>query len=266
MDSRGGWIKAHRRLFDPHFSWPIPWRFYFLDLVQMAAYEPTADLKRGQLRASVRFLAERWAIAKASVGRCLDRLESDGAIDRDRLDPRDGRRDAGGTVGGTPSGLITITNYETYQAKPGKAGRQAEPRRDGRRDEVKKLRTENLPSRDSQHPQHHPAAAPEKPTQRTEWPAELQAIWDYLLANDLLGTDLDNPRWSAQQIDWIESKGVEVYFLTELKGYIAHQGSQTRSKQHKNLKRGLRNWLAREILWRERDATREAQRDRRDRR
>ena len=198
----GGWIKAHRRLFDPRFTWPITWRYYFLDLVQLAAYEPTADLKRGQLQASIRFLAERWDIAKASVGRFLERLESDGAIERDRIvqgNRRDAYRDTGGTVSGTPTGLITITNYETYQATNKPAGHRPAQGRDTPRDKDKKVRSKNQHSRDLEHPQPPHAAAPE-PTQRRHWPAELQKIWDVLLAVDLLGTDLDSPTWWATQV------------------------------------------------------------------
>ena len=217
-----------------------------------------------QLKASVRFLARRWQVSKATIGRFLQRLESDGAIERERAD-RDTPATVGGTPPGTVTGVITICNYKRYQAPPGQAGRGAGRQRDTPRDEEKKgRRGKNLDGSDGKHLHPPSAAAPAKPTptQREAWDDELKPIWDYLLANDFLGTDLDHPAWWRRQLDWIESTHMPVFPLDELKAYIAHQDSQTRSRRHRSRKRGFRNWLATALRWRERDADREAIRDR----
>lgn len=260
----GGWIKAHRALFDK--PWPILWRHYFLDLVQLAAYHPHAELKRGQLRASYRFLQKRWDVGLATIGRFLARLESDGAIEVERGAER--MTKLSGTGPGTNASLITICNYEAYSGTAPAAVRGAERKRNTPRNKTEKGRRGEKPvGSDGKRPHPPSAAAPAKPppTQRIDWPAELQKVWDYLLAFDLLGTDIDNPDWWAKQLTWIEATGLNVFPLDELKAYIAHQVSQTGSRQHRSRRRGFRNWLATKVRWKERDADREAiRRDERD--
>lgn len=60
----------------------------------------TVELRRGQLTASVRFLAEAWGWPKSVVGRFIDRLETETMI---------------GTDSGTGQLIITICNYDKYQ-------------------------------------------------------------------------------------------------------------------------------------------------------
>lgn len=270
----GGWIKAHRRLFDPDFGaphpWPSTWRYYFLDLIQLAQYEPHGELARGQLNGSIRYLAHRWTVGKATVGRFLERLESDGAIKRERL-TRDTQRDGGGTDPGTVTGVITVCNYKTYQADRTKAGHPPGRKRDTPRDESKTLRSKNLPGSDGKRPHPPSAAAPAKPkptpTQRIDWPPDMQTVWDGLLAGDLLGTDIDNPSWWRKQLDWTESSGVEIFLIPQLKAYVAHQASVTKSKVHRSPRAGFRKWLAMSVRWKQIDAARQAVREneRRDR-
>ena len=262
--SRGGWIKAHRRLFEPSYPWPITWRYFFLDLIQLAPHRPHADLERGQVQISYRFLQARWGVGAATIKRLLDRLESDGAIKR--VGGAERNRSASGVGTGTDATIITICNYDRYSGTSPGAERLPERNRSGTGANTRR-RSEKKPGRDQEQPTTPRVAAPEKPTQRTQWPADLQKVWDVLLAIDLLGSDLDDSTWWAKQVAWIESTGLEVFPLDELKAYIAHQDSQTRSRQHRNRKRGFRNWLATVIRWRERDAAREAIRDKeRDRR
>lgn len=246
----GGWIKAHRRLFDPRFAWPILWRYYFLDLISMAEYEPRDGLARGQLRTSGSQLAVRWGISESSVARFLDRLEADGAAGRERQ------------TSGRVSGVITISNYASYQA-PAQGRRQTSGRH------AADMRQESGPvilgrKRNKNKNPTPPSAAPEEPTQRRHWPTELQKIWDVLLAVELLGTELDSPTWWATQVLWIESTGLPVYPLDELKAYIAHQESIRAGGKgkHRDRRRGFRNWLATATRWKERDAAREAIRNR----
>jgi hypothetical protein len=60
----------------------------------------TANLERGQLIASVRFLAEKWGWKKTKVERFLNRLKTETMI---------------GTASGTGITIITICNYDKYQ-------------------------------------------------------------------------------------------------------------------------------------------------------
>ena len=65
------------------------------------------DLQRGQLGASMRYLADTWGWSKSRVHRFLDRLK-----DRDMI----------GTASGTAVTLITICNYDKYQFSAGGSG------------------------------------------------------------------------------------------------------------------------------------------------
>ena len=64
-------------------------------------------LKRGQLIASVRHMGREWEWEPARVHRFLKRLEKRNSI-----------ATAGATVGATAQRIITIWNYEKYQATP----------------------------------------------------------------------------------------------------------------------------------------------------
>lgn len=59
--------------------------------------------KRGQLAVSVRYLASAWSWSKSRVGRFLQRLKIGSMI---------------GTEGGSECSVITICNYDKYQAAP----------------------------------------------------------------------------------------------------------------------------------------------------
>ena len=116
MTRQQGYIKISRAIKE-HWVWRnaehLKW---WLDLLFMAAWKDTATLKRGQLRASVRYLQERWArydendneeiVSKPSPKRViayLRQLEAETLISMVK------------TPGAVT--LITITNYERYQGQ-----------------------------------------------------------------------------------------------------------------------------------------------------
>lgn len=77
--------------------------FAWIDLIGIAAWRAHGGLERGQVRASVRFLAERWNWNTSRVQRFLETMEAKGAITRQKQ------------VGREP-GRITICNYDAYQS------------------------------------------------------------------------------------------------------------------------------------------------------
>ena len=105
-----GWIPAHRKLFDPG-HWMAPTKkdpasriHAWLDLCQMAQHETYAHagqrLNRGEVLASLRWLADRWCWSLGRVQRFMDRCKIDTQID---------------TVRDTPSGTVyRIVKYDTY--------------------------------------------------------------------------------------------------------------------------------------------------------
>jgi hypothetical protein len=74
-----------------------------------------ASLDRGQLVASVRFMAEAWGWTKSRVDRFLKRLEN---------------RDMIGTVSGTGINIVTICKYDEYQSAPKSSGTAKKKKRD----------------------------------------------------------------------------------------------------------------------------------------
>ncbi len=116
MTRQQGYIKISRAI-QEHWIWHnaehLKW---WLDLLFMAAWKDTETLKRGQLRASIRHLQERWArydendedkvVSRPSPKRViayLRQLEAETLI----------------SLVKTPGAvtLITILNYERYQGK-----------------------------------------------------------------------------------------------------------------------------------------------------
>lgn len=79
--------------------------FAWLDLIRRAKWREGAGLERGQLRASVRFLAEAWGWSVKRTHTFLVQLEADERIIWTR--PRAGKREAG---------VLSIVEYETYQS------------------------------------------------------------------------------------------------------------------------------------------------------
>lgn len=73
------------------------------------------DLKRGQLAASIRFMADAWGWEKSTVDRFLKRLE---------------KRDMIGTDSGTGVSIVTIRKYNDYQGGAADSGTAEKPKRD----------------------------------------------------------------------------------------------------------------------------------------
>jgi DNA-binding transcriptional MocR family regulator len=67
----------------------------------------TVTLKRGQVGHSLRFMAEAWGWSKSGVERFIERLKTETMIE---------------TATGTGMVIITICNYDRYQAMPGFGG------------------------------------------------------------------------------------------------------------------------------------------------
>ncbi len=116
-----GYVKAYRKRFkNPMFEGEKWCRGYCFDwLVSEASYKPRPyevggkyiTLDRGQLCVSVRYLAEKWNWSKSAVDRFLTRLKT-GTGNGPMIE----------TASGTGQLIITICNYEKYQADDGEAG------------------------------------------------------------------------------------------------------------------------------------------------
>lgn len=121
----GGTVKIARALFaDEAFKdQPFTEREAFMWMVMEAAFRDrtkrigavTVDLKRGQLAASVRFLADAWKWEKSTVDRFLKRLKN---------------RDMIGTDCGTGVNVITIRKYNEYQGGEPDSGTAEKEKRD----------------------------------------------------------------------------------------------------------------------------------------
>lgn len=103
-----GWIAIHRRIID---SWIWDDAVYlkrWLDLLIMAAYEPTTwrqgcvkvNLERGQIATSVRKLMKRWGAGGRFINDFLNILEEEKMITREKFQKLT---------------IVTISNYDKYQ-------------------------------------------------------------------------------------------------------------------------------------------------------
>ena len=103
-----GWIKIYRDLQDHWLAQDMEKLGWWVDLLLSATHKDTKlliggqliELKKGQLRASATYLAERWGKAKRTIQKFLDLLESDQMISRESSHKIT---------------IITICNYESYQ-------------------------------------------------------------------------------------------------------------------------------------------------------
>ena len=106
-----GWIKIHREITKHWIAQDMEKFGWWIDLLLLASYEDNktllgnhiTEVKRGQVIASLRFLAERWNASKDKINAFLKLLVQDGMIIRES--------DKNTT-------LITICNYESYQDIP----------------------------------------------------------------------------------------------------------------------------------------------------
>jgi hypothetical protein len=120
-----GTVNIARSLFsDEAFkTQPFTEREAFMWLVMEASWKDrtkrvgtiTVQLKRGQLAASVRFMAEAWQWEKSTVDRFLKRLQ---------------KRDMIGTDCGTGVNVITVCKYNDYQGSGASCGTEENEKRD----------------------------------------------------------------------------------------------------------------------------------------
>ena len=113
MVGNGGYIKLYRKI-RKDWQWPNGKPYSrieaWTDLIMEAAYEDTKrlvdgklfHLRRGQLIASIRYLAKRWSWGRHKTLAYLDKLQTDGKIVRKT---------------GQGMGQITICKYNTYNPK-----------------------------------------------------------------------------------------------------------------------------------------------------
>lgn len=118
--ARGGFVVIHRSIYDnPVFRSPAE-ALAFAFLFSKAAWCPTKVqyrrrwvlLERGQLTISVRDFAEAMERSRMWATRFLERLEEAGMIVKKVGQSRDSAKPVGGTV----TAVITICNYDKYQA------------------------------------------------------------------------------------------------------------------------------------------------------
>lgn len=122
----GGWVAVNRSLLsswiwssEERYNRPQAW----VELIMMAAYKDDKILyrgqliqkKRGQIRASIKWLADRWNWDRKTVKNFLDQLQKAGSIVVES--------DPGGTT-------ITLVNYDFYQPGDG----QPFPHQNGQQD------------------------------------------------------------------------------------------------------------------------------------
>jgi len=118
MTQLSNFIPISRKLFK-HGFW-LEQRAYsrfeaWLDLLATARYDNTEarvlvngkfiSYQRGQVVASLRFLAERWGWNTSAVNRFLKLLQNEKMINRE-------------TAASTTSTIITICKYDTYNVNP----------------------------------------------------------------------------------------------------------------------------------------------------
>ncbi len=118
----GGFVTFERRLFEPDYllagRWKgLEYKYAWMDLISMASHRPYNGLERGQLRASVRFLAARWGWGNRRVVEFVHGLRDAGMVEH--FTHQKGKH--------LPS-IITICNYDHYQT-PGRSAETLEETR-----------------------------------------------------------------------------------------------------------------------------------------
>lgn len=117
-----GWIMLHREIMESSI-WeekPFDRARAWIDLILLAKFKPgyervrgvRVELKRGQLIASERLLAERWGWDRKKVRKFLNELGED-----DRIAPQKNN----------VTTVVTIVNYDDYQKKEPQRGPQTVP-------------------------------------------------------------------------------------------------------------------------------------------
>ena len=112
-DLNQGYVKIHRTVWDhPVFNGDYNQAGIFVWMINQAAWRDTevryrgcrVQLKRGQLCVSIRDISRKFGASKSTISRLLKRLESGTMVGQHR------------DSSGTPANIITICNYDKYQA------------------------------------------------------------------------------------------------------------------------------------------------------
>jgi len=119
-----GWICSHRKIFANPLLKKAEWFRAWMWLCAEAAYEDKCqragrgivNLRRGQLLATIRGLAEAWGWPKTNVARFLTRLKQEGMITIEKVGPLHGTPT--GTDPACRESIITICNYSKYNDLP----------------------------------------------------------------------------------------------------------------------------------------------------
>jgi len=93
------------------------------------------------------------------------------------------------------------------------------------------------------------------------WPDRIVPIQARLLELQAPDDLMDAGYWLRID-DWIGPMKLPVYYLDELRAYLAYQAGLNGRRRHKDHRAGFRNWLATAVRWKERDAQRTALRSR----
>jgi hypothetical protein len=133
--ARGSYRMARGWMDNPVFKRePYTEREAWLWLIEHAAFLPHSrkighnriELKRGQVAASMRYLAAAWKWSEARVRRFLRRLKGDAMIDA----PNDAASDA-------PVTVISLVNYDTYQARIDHSDAASDAASDGKATQIR---------------------------------------------------------------------------------------------------------------------------------
>jgi hypothetical protein len=105
-----------------------------------------------------------------------------------------------------------------------------------------------------------PAESPDTPAPTEGWPEAIAPVPAKLKALLLHKTDLLDPAYWQRLLAWSDSLAPPLDLFPQLDGYAAWLSAQPKSRQHKNLRQGFRNWCATKARWNENGARREAAR------
>jgi len=145
-----GYVLIHRSLQKNKVFRDKTEAWAFADLIMQASWRQTTThykrrnivLERGDLCISVRDFAAQWGRSKDWAKRFFDRLIEAKMVRQ--------KRDSGATVGATVPNIVTICNYEKYQAIPKGAATvdetEARQRRDTEQYSNEEMKEENTPS------------------------------------------------------------------------------------------------------------------------
>lgn len=114
--------QGHKIFGDDQFSRRDAWAW----LIAEAAWKPKTvtvgrrkvQVGRGELSHSVRFLADKWGWSKSAVSRFLNKLQKEKMVEIRAVQSGTVGGTVGGTDGGTVQSVITICNYDKFQAVP----------------------------------------------------------------------------------------------------------------------------------------------------